>query len=116
MAETFPNTIKPTTSSNRTNSPRTKSIAFGNGYMQITSDGINNNLEKWSLTFILEDADKQIVEDFFTTAGGINYFNWTSPELDAIRKQYLCPQWQINPLGSNVYQITCTFNEWAGLV
>jgi len=115
MAETFPSTIKPTTSSNRSQTPRVKSIAFGNGYLQITNDGINNNLEKWNLSFILNDTDKQTVEDFFDTAGGVNFFNWTSPEFGASQKQYLCPNWNIQPLGQNIYQITCTFNEWAGL-
>ena len=115
MANTFPSTIEPTIATQKQHQPRVKSIAFGNGYLQIAGDGINNNLEKWTISFILSDTDKQTVEDFFNTEGGYNYFNWTSPENGATQKQYLCPSWSISSFGANKYQISCVFNEWAGL-
>ena len=114
MAETF--TYVPTKETQRVMKPRTKSIMFGNGYMQIAPDGINFLPEEWNLTFTVEDADKQIIDSFFKTAGGSVYFNWTSSEIGAVEKQYLCPNWQITPIGACLFTITATFNEWTGLV
>jgi len=115
MATTFPSNIKPTTASNRNHTPRVKMIKFGNGYKQIVGDGINSNLEKWSLSFVLNDTNKQTVEDFFSVTGGYDYFNWTSPEAGATQKQYLVPSWTIQPIGASNYTINCVFEEWAGL-
>jgi len=115
MTETFPTTLKPTTSSQKSHTPRVKAINFGNGYKQIYGDGLNSNLESWSLSWLVDDTDKQIIEDFFATAGGINYFNWTSQEAGATQKQYICESWLIQPMGASKYQINATFKEWAGL-
>jgi phage-related protein len=115
MTTTFPSTIKPVTSSSRRQTPRVKSIQFGNGYKQITGDGLNSNLEKWDLTFMLNDTDKQTVEDFFSVTGGYNYFNWTSPETGATQKQYIVTTWSIQPIGVQTYSITCSFEEFPGL-
>ena len=115
-ATTFPATIKPTTASQKSHTPRVKSIAFGNGYKQIYGDGINFNLEKWSLSWTVNDTDKQTIEDFFIAAKGYIYFNWTSTESGATQKQYLCPSWSIQPLGVNNYVVSASFEEWAGLI
>lgn len=114
MANTL--TYDPTIATQKTHTPRVKSIAFGNGYMQIAGDGINSNLESWSLSWIVNDTDKQSIEDFFNTTNGYDYFNWTSPENGASQKQYLVTSWNINPLGANFYNISAQFKEWAGLV
>ena len=111
---TFPTTIKPENSSNRSQTPRVKMISFGNGYRQIAGDGLNANLEKWSLIFVLNDTNKQTVEDFFLATNGYDWFYWTSPEAGANQKKYIVPSWSIQPLGASMYQITCSFEEWVG--
>jgi phage-related protein len=115
MTETFPTSIVPTIGTNKKHTPKVKEIAFGNGYKQLYGDGLNSDLEKWSLTFILDDTDKQTVEDFFIAAAGYLFFNWTAPDAGAAQKQYLCQSWDINFLGGTAYRITTTFDEWAGL-
>jgi phage-related protein len=116
MAATFPTTLEPTIASQKSHTPRVKQIAFGNGYKQIYGDGLNSDTEKWSLGWTVNDTNKQTIEDFFSTAAGYNYFNWTSPETGATQKQYICPTWMIKPIGANFYEITATFEEWTGLV
>ena len=115
MANTFSTTYKPTIASQKATKPRVKIIAFGNGYKQIVGDGINNLMEHWNLTWIVGDTGKQYIEDFFLTEAGYNYFNWTSNENGATLKQYICPQWNIQPIGNDNYQISASFEEWAGL-
>lgn len=115
MATTFPATIKPTIQSRRSQKPSVKRTQFGNGYFQIAGNGINNNLEKWNLTFTLNDTDKQTVEDFFLATNGYDYFNWTSQEAGAVEKQYIVPEWNIQPMGADNYTVTCMFEEFPGL-
>lgn len=112
MANTF--TIEPTIASRKSHEPRVKRAQFGNGYYQIVGDGLNADLEKWSLTWILDDTDKQTVEDFFTTEGGYNFFFWTSPENGASQKAYICPKWSVQPMGADVFTITAEFEEYPG--
>jgi len=114
MAETFNYT--PTNSSTKSKAPRVKKISFGNGYQQIYGDGINSNLEKWSVTFIVNHSDRCTIEAFFNARAGYEFFNWTSAEVGATQKQYLCPDWTVTPLGNQMYTVAATFEEWAGLV
>ena len=113
MAETF--NYNPTIQSQKNNTPRVKRQPMGNGYFQITGDGINSNLEKWNLTFIVNDTDKQAIISFFETTGGYTYFNWTSDEIGAVEKQYIVPNWTLQPIGGNWYNINCMFEEFPGL-
>ena len=113
MANTF--SYDPTVSSQLKQSPRVKKIQFGNGYFQITGDGINSNMETWNLGFIVGDTAKQAIEDFFIAEGGYTYFNWTAPMNGATQKQYICPQWNITPLANNNYNISALFTEFPGL-
>ena len=114
MTDTFVYT--PTKASVKTSKPRIKSISFGNGYEQIYGDGINSNPEIWTLDFNRDDTDKQAIEDFFT-AHYLTFFNWTSPEKGAVEKQYTCREWKISFIEDiNYYNITATFNQWAGLI
>jgi len=114
MATTF--TWQPTKNSPKKKQPRVKKVEFGNGYKQIYGDGINNNLENWSLVFEVEDTVKQAIESFLDTANGYNFFNWTSPENGATEKQYVCPSWESIPIGGGFYSLTAIFEEWPGLV
>lgn len=114
MTATFPS-IKPSTSSSKTKTPRVKSIQFGNGYKQIYGDGINNNLEVWSIGFTVNDTNKQSIETFLNSSAGYIPFYWTAPENGSIQKMYLCTTWNVVPLGRNIYSITANFEEWAGL-
>ena len=111
----FP-TIKPTIASNVTINARINKIQFGNGYYQSFGDGINNLLEKWSITFTVDNNDKKTIISFLNTQAGYNYFNWTAPDEGAVQKQYVCEGWTTTPLGNNMYTITCTFNEYPGLI
>ena len=110
MTETF--IYKPTTESSRSHKPRVREIKLGHGYKQIAGDGINNNLENWDVTFVVNDTVKTSINTFFKNAKGYISFYWTSNEKNATQKKYLCPEWSILPLGSNKYKITAKFEEW----
>lgn len=113
MSETF--AYVPTKEVRKSITPRVKSVTFGNGFMQIAPDGINSVLEEWSLTFTVIDADRIIIDAFFTSMLGCTPFIWKSSEVGALNKYYLCPSWQVTPVGGCYFTITSTFKQWAGL-
>ena len=50
---------------------------FGNGYSQVTKDGINSNIDKWDLTFIpLSGAALSDANSFFDLVGSDAWFTW----------------------------------------
>lgn len=64
----------------RTNTYRTKSVQYGDGYKQLAPAGINNKLDTWDLTLPLLTASVLVqVEAFFDSIGQHQNFEWTSP-------------------------------------
>ena len=50
---------------------------FGNGYSQVTKDGINSNIDKWDLTFIpLSGLALSDANSFFDLVGCDAWFGW----------------------------------------
>jgi phage-related protein len=64
----------------RTNTYRTKSVQFGDGYRQLAPAGINNKLDTWNLTLpMLSELEVSLVEAFFDNLGQHANFSWTPP-------------------------------------
>jgi phage-related protein len=64
----------------RTNTHRTKSVQYGDGYKQLSPAGINNKLDTWDLTLpLLTDTVVAQVEAFCDAVGQHKNFNWTPP-------------------------------------
>ncbi len=64
----------------RTNTYRTKSVRYGDGYKQLAPSGINNKLDTWDLTLPLLTASTLVqIEAFFDSIGQHQNFEWTSP-------------------------------------
>jgi phage-related protein len=64
----------------RTNSYRTKSVQYGDGYKQLAPAGINNKLDTWDLTLpLLTNAVVAQIEAFCDGVGQHKNFNWTPP-------------------------------------
>lgn len=112
---TFPD-LEPTIASMKTVEYRVKRVQFGNGYYQIAGDGINNNMEEWSVQWeALSATDKETIIAFLEARGGYDNFTWTAPDSSATAKSYICPGYELYGLGGNRYTISATFQEWPGL-
>jgi len=93
--------------------PRVLSAAFGDGYQQRVGDGINALAASWELTFSRTAADIDAIEDFLIARAGVESFDWTDPDGNAIRA--ICPSWARQPntgLGSG--SLTATFRQVFG--
>lgn len=61
-----------------TDSSNINEAKFGDGYTQLSSNGINNNSETWELTYIGEKKEIAKVRAFLNSHI-INSFKWTNP-------------------------------------
>lgn len=62
---------------------------FGDGYEQVTAQGINSIVEKWSLSFAGRDpVEIAALIAFYRAKGQGTSFTWTAPAKNAIQKRY----------------------------
>lgn len=82
---------------------------FGDGYEQSMPDGINNESQSWSLTFVQDRDNAAAIMAFFNRHQGSKKFIWTPP-LGTATYWKVSSQKQ-KPLGAGRYQITATFEQ-----
>lgn len=115
MAEIF--SFRPTRAISCGHEPRVKEFGFGNGYAQITGDGLNHDLETNTLVFDRDEADSEAIIAFFKAAGGYQYFFWDSGLPGSSLLPYLCRDWKVTPIpdSEGFFRITATFRQWPGI-
>lgn len=52
---------------------------FGDGYEQRRPAGLNNNLEKYSVTIRVKRGEVRYLRDFLNRHAGVKSFMWTPP-------------------------------------
>ena len=93
--------------------PRVRTVRFGDGYEQRLSYGINNNLQVWQLQFASRtNAEIQAILAFLDARGGTESFDWTTPNGLAGR-QWVCRQWTQTITAFNINAVQATFEEVA---
>lgn len=72
---------------------RTRSVQYGDGYEQVTGDGINPETQSWPLTFTGLNADIKPILAFLRLHGERTSFKWTNPlgEVGLYRASQLKP-------------------------
>ena len=78
--------------------PKNTNIQFGDGYLQRTPDGINNQLLKFDLKFEQRsDIETYGIEHFLREYGGVTNFSFTPPKpYDRVTgKKWICQQWSL---------------------
>jgi phage-related protein len=91
------------------NDPRVLAARFGDGYEQRVADGINNDLEKWPLTFVDTKANIDLIRDFIKAKGGVESFTWTPDGYDEIR--VVCRRWSRAFISKVGHTFSCTFEQ-----
>ena len=96
--------------------PRVLEASFGDGYIQVAGDGLNANLEAWSVQASGIPAEiGKAIDDFLSGLGGYTYFQWTAPIPSAVQKNYICKLWDITYINEDEVNFTATFTEWPTL-
>ncbi|MHC8321127.1 phage tail protein [Pseudomonas sp. GB2N2] len=89
---------------------RIRSKGFGDGYSQSVSDGINNKVQSWPVSYTGTAARIKEIIVFLDRHKGAKAFLWTPPlgELGL----YKCPNgYQPSHKGGAVYVLTATFEQ-----
>lgn len=88
--------------------PRVLIAKFGDGYEQRVPDGINTELQKWTVKFIVDVPTGQAIHNFLKSLGGSTSFTWTPPNETEIR--VVCRSWR-RTIGAVHWEINTTFEE-----
>lgn len=92
--------------------PRIRKIQFGDGYFQISQDGINTILMNLTLPFHNLDINEYTaIIHFLTTRNGAQSFVYVPPAPYNIQKLFIAPKWTINQTFFNNYDIDVNFVE-----
>lgn len=92
---------------------KTKETVFGDGYRQITLDGINYEQEQWNVEFApMNNTKATTLEGLLQNSvnGTSNYLSVTMPN-ESTAKYYTAYNIQKVMLAPNLSQISCTFRR-----
>lgn len=102
-------TYKPDYAARKQMRPRVKKFQFGDGYQQRSTDGLNTKLEKWSVQFKRIPDTIDDIDDFLFNAGGVEAFNWETPE--GVTKTFTCGEWEVTEDSPGWKTLTAMFEE-----
>jgi phage-related protein len=88
---------------------RTRSSKFGDGYEQVVGDGINNRVDSWSLTFVVDKAAALEIKSFLDRHGNFRSFLWTPPLGELSFWRAAAPA--VSPNGAGIFTLTTTFTQ-----
>jgi phage-related protein len=102
-------TVVPSYASRLAQEPRVLRTNYGDGYEARVADGINNDLQSWSLTFVGKTADMTTIVAFFRTEGGVTNFDWTPPNESA--GKYVVASWSRAYNGFDNETVSAVFQQ-----
>lgn len=113
MSVPFPaNALPPSPGTTKTKDDRKLKAEFGDGYSLRVLDGLNSDIELWSMVWNnLTRAEKNVICDFLDARAGVEPFMYTMPG-DEVEKQWICEGgYKLTPDGYNNFSITATFDR-----
>lgn len=73
----LPMAEKVTLASTRTTEDRVLQAQFGDGYKQVSRDGLNSVMDTWAIVYApLLGRDLVVLETFLAEVGAVNWFYW----------------------------------------
>ncbi|GFM89326.1 hypothetical protein PSCICO_47250 [Pseudomonas cichorii] len=88
---------------------RTRKSQFGDGYVQVTSDGLNAESESWSLSFGGLASEILPILEFIRAHRGARSFLWTTP--DGVLGLYRCETYRQQRKPADIVSLTATFER-----
>ncbi|MCS4445167.1 phage tail protein [Klebsiella pneumoniae] len=100
-------TWSPRVNPTQTVSFRTRKAGFGDGYTQVSGDGLNPRSQEWELSFVGTEEYIRTIKKFLDRHGGTKSFQWTPPLEDT--GLFRCEQYKPVPMGGGNYSLSATF-------
>lgn len=88
---------------------RTRKVQFGDGYTQVSGDGLNPRSQEWTLSFTGSETYIKAIKDFLDAHGGTRSFQWQPPLEDI--GLYCCDTYKPTALGNKKYTLDATFQQ-----
>lgn len=108
---TLPDAPTPDVGIKRSAKPKYKEAAYGDGYSQRISLGLNNVLYEVNLTWTnITTAEKNIIEDFINLHSRGQAWLWTLPD-KTTPFQWNFVSWDIEYLKYNLYRISASIKQ-----
>lgn len=82
---------------------------FGDGYVQTSPDGLNNESQSWPIAIVGRQEKVGPVLEFIRAHQGGTSFLWTPPL--GVQGLYLCKTYEVLPHGGGVYTLSATFEQ-----
>lgn len=108
---TFTPPVAPFTGSKSKPEIKLKKAEFGDGYTQITRDGINHIRQVYSLSWDkLTRANAESIVAFFEQQGGDTPFYFQMSPTSPLLK-WTCEEWEMEFLSAGLGGVTATFRQ-----
>jgi phage-related protein len=92
---------------------KTNAVAFGDGYEQVSPNGINSL--PITVTVVhdnISDATVVAILTLLRARKGVTYFRWTPPVPGYnTERKFRCDQWNVQPLQYNANNLSADFRE-----
>ncbi len=87
------------------------STPFGDGYVQETARGINNQTQEWQVSYAgYREAVMEVLQ-FIRDKQGLEAFFWTAP-LTNTPSYYKCKSYKPTDMGGGYWRLSLTFVEY----
>lgn len=108
-----PSAPQPSYGTTKRSSPVVSNVQFGDGYMNRTIFGLNQNLKTYSPKWKnITEAEADVISDFLDARGGSESFDWTPPGESGSFK-FICQDWSKTIPYNNLATIQATFEQVA---
>lgn len=105
--ETF--TWSPRLNANADTTFRVRTAQYGDGYSQVSADGINPKKDNWDLNFVGTEAYITAIKGFLDRHAGSKSFRW-KPPLSPLGL-FRCKTYKPTATGGNNYSLSATFEQ-----
>ena len=95
---------------NKTVTPRIRMTQFGDGYTQLSGDGLNTQRQMWNLEFMADSTSIDEIQTVLETTGGVDSFDWTPPRQSTALK-FIYTSYSRDPVGPTVDRLTVSFQQ-----
>ncbi|HGM7097124.1 phage tail protein [Stenotrophomonas maltophilia] len=86
-----------------------KGAPFGDGYTQRSPDGLNNETQKWPVSFVGYEAQIKPILAFLRARKGAESFLWTPPLGE--EGLYVCTEYSPTGHGGDLFTLAATFEQ-----
>ncbi|CDG90566.1 phage tail protein [Xenorhabdus bovienii] len=97
----------PRTSTSATVDFKIRKAAFGDGYTQVSGEGIHPRSQKWALDFVGNEKYIRAILEFLDRHQGHKSFIWKPPLSDT--GLYRCEGYKTSALGGKNYSLSAEF-------